>query len=68
MSEPISEGLYKRCPRDFAVALVEENYTSADALVLACMKWMTNDSVREMLDRNEWSPRFLGMCEGDEEE
>ena len=54
---------YEHNPRVYALALVEEGLVSADTLILACLKYMSNDDVREMLDANELSPRFL-----DEEE
>lgn len=45
-------------PRDFALSLVEEGLVSADTLLLACLKYMSCDDVRGMLDANELSPRF----------
>jgi|TARA_R100001510_G_C7579812_1_gene153231 hypothetical protein len=45
-------------PRDFAIELVEEGYPTKKAMLRACLKYMSNDDVRDMLDCNEWSPRF----------
>jgi hypothetical protein len=44
-------------PRDFAVELVE-NGLEANTLIIACLKHMSHDDVRDMLDCNELSPRF----------
>ncbi len=45
-------------PRDYALELVEIGYVLADHLLLACLKYMSCDDVRDMLDCNELSPRF----------
>jgi len=45
-------------PRDFALELVENQLVSADHLLLCCLKYMSRDAVRDMLDCNELSPRF----------
>jgi hypothetical protein len=50
---------YNNNPRDYALALIEEGVTSADALLLACLQWMSHSEVRHMLDMNELSPRFI---------
>ena len=44
-------------PRDYALELVEEGFNASD-LLLAALKYMSTDDVREMLDANEMSPRF----------
>lgn len=46
-------------PRDFAMELVEENRVTAELLLTACLKYMNHQDVRDMLDSNELSPRFL---------
>ena len=56
--------LFKKDPRDYALALVENGLVSADNLLLATLKYMSHDDVRGMLDANELSPRF----DEDEEE
>tara|TARA_R100000700_G_scaffold25815_1_gene32622 strand:- start:147 stop:314 length:168 start_codon:yes stop_codon:yes gene_type:complete len=48
---------FQENPRDFALELVE-NGCSSDTLLLYCLKYMSNDDVRDMLDCNELSPRF----------
>ena len=57
--------LFQRDPRDFALQLVEDQIVSADHLLLCALKYMSHDDVRDMLDCNEYSPRF---DEDDEEE
>src|SRR5210317_713048 len=45
--------------RVYALSLVDEGITDYDTLLIACMKWMSQDDVFEMLDANELSPRFV---------
>jgi hypothetical protein len=49
---------YETDPRDYAIELVEEGRTSAEDLLVACLKYMSHQDVRDMLDANELSPRF----------
>jgi hypothetical protein len=49
---------YETDPRDYAMELIEEGRTSAEDLLVACLKYMSHDDVRDMLDSNELSPRF----------
>ena len=58
--------LFASDPRDFALELVSEGYATADHLLLCCLKYMSTDDVRDMLDTNELSPRFNE--DNDEEE
>ena len=51
------EQTFETSPRDFALELVE-NGMSSDTLLLYCLKYMSHDNVRDMLDCNELSPRF----------
>jgi hypothetical protein len=46
-------------PRNYALALVESGVVSADHLLLCALKYMSHDDVRDMLDCNELSPRFI---------
>ena len=50
--------LFKDDPRDYALELVEDGFDASDIL-LGALKFMSHDDVREMLDANELSPRFL---------
>ena len=55
-------------PRDYAYALVEDGLVSADTMLTACLKYLSHDDCREMLDMNELSPRFDEDSEEEEEE
>jgi hypothetical protein len=50
--------LFRNNPRDYALDLAMEGYVSEYTLLLACLKYMSHDDVRDMLDCNELSPRF----------
>lgn len=45
--------------RDFALELVENGTVSSEQLLIAALKYMSQDEVRDMLDTNELSDRFL---------
>ena len=57
--------LFKNDPRDYALELVEDGFDANDILIGA-LKFMSHDDVREMLDANELSPRFLDEDEEDD--
>jgi len=62
MSE--DEKQYRSNPRAYALYLVEDvRLVSRATLLLACLKYMSNDDVRDMLDANELSPRFFALEE-----
>jgi hypothetical protein len=48
---------FQTSPRDFALELVE-NGMDKDEMILCCLKYMSHDNVRDMLDCNELSPIF----------
>ena len=50
--------LFESNPRDYALELVEQGYSAEEILTMA-LKFMSSDDVKEMLDVNELSPRFL---------
>lgn len=50
---------WKENPRKYALDMYEEGLVSADTLLIACLKFMSHDAVRELLDINGLSPRFL---------
>jgi hypothetical protein len=56
----MNEELYNTDPRDYALEMVGERLVSADHMLLCCLKYMSHDDVRGMLDANELSPRFEG--------
>lgn len=45
-------------PRALALDLVEADIQTAEYLLLCCLKYLSHDDVRDMLDTNELSPRF----------
>jgi hypothetical protein len=54
---------YQSNPRDYALQLLEGEAVSADTLLLSALKYMSHDEVREMLDDNELSPRFMEVTD-----
>jgi len=58
--------LFRRDPRDYAIDLVEQGVVSPQALLEACLSYMSWDDVRGMLDANELTPRFDEECEDEE--
>ncbi len=58
---------FEKDPRSFALELVENHLATADLLLLCCLKYMSTDDVKDMLDCNEFSPRFTEDEESDEE-
>jgi hypothetical protein len=48
---------FEQEPRDYALAMVEEGYDALQMLMCA-LRYMSHDDVRDMLDKNELSPRF----------
>ena len=50
---------YETNPRDYALELIEEGRVDPITIVIACLKYMSTDDARDMLDCNELSPRFL---------
>ena len=57
------EDQFNNDPREYALEMVEGGLVSADHLLLCCLKYMSTDAVRDMLDANELSPRFEGADE-----
>ena len=52
------EQLFDNNPRDYALELLE-NGISAEDLLLCALKYMSHEQVKDMLDCNELSPRFV---------
>ncbi len=50
---------YDDNPRNYALSLTESGIVSNYVLLLNCLLYMSHDDVRDMLDANELSPRFL---------
>ena len=51
--------LFESNPRDYALMLIDEGWLSREYMLLACLKAMSHDDVRSMLDTHEVSPRFI---------
>ena len=49
--------------RDFAIELTEDMGYSAEQMLVACLKYMSQDDVKDMLEVNEYPM----SCEEDEE-
>jgi len=60
--------LFRNDPRDYALTMVKEGILSADAVLLAALKYMSVDDVSDMLDYNEMSPRFDPDYDEDEDD
>lgn len=46
-------------PIDYTLELINDGRTTEKYLLIACLKWMSHDQIRDMLDENELSPRFF---------
>lgn len=55
--------LFESDPREYAFKKVED-CGDGEVMLTACLKYMSHDDIRRMLDLNELSPRFN---EGDSE-
>ena len=44
--------------RDYAIELVEDNGFDAQAMLVAALKYMSQDDVKDMLEANEYPNRF----------
>lgn len=44
--------------RDYAIELVEDNGFDAKEMLIACLKYMSMDDVKDMLHANEYPDRF----------
>ena len=44
--------------RDMALELVEDGMVDPNMMLIACLKYMSQDEVRDMLDVNELLERF----------
>jgi hypothetical protein len=50
--------LFQSDPRSYAIDLCADGMVDKDTMILALLKYMSTDDVREALDANELSPRF----------
>lgn len=49
---------YEHNPRAYASNLVEDGLITADDMLAMCLRFMSHDDIREMLDNEQVSPRF----------
>lgn len=52
--------------RDYAIELVEDNGFDAQAMLVAALKFMSQDDVKEMLHANEYPDRFTFLESDDD--
>jgi hypothetical protein len=55
-------------PRDYALQLTEDGLVEADHLLLCCLKYMSHDDVRGMLEANELAPHCCDNCNEETED
>jgi hypothetical protein len=48
--------LFKSNPVEYACELIDEGRTDYNELLMACLKWMSHDQIRDMLHDNELDP------------
>ena len=53
--------------RDFAIELVEDMDYDPKQMLIACLKYMSNDDVQDMLRVNEYPDRFEDWMEADDD-
>lgn len=59
---------FQRDPRGYALALVEDGLVDPMTMITACLKYLSHDDCREMLDMNELSPRFDPDADDEDED
>jgi hypothetical protein len=50
--------LFQKDPREYAQSMVDDGLIDAQSLLDICLRYLSHDDVRDMLDREELSPRF----------
>ena len=53
--------------RDYAIELVEDNGFDANQMLVAALKYMSNNDVKDMLRCNEYPDRFEDWMESDDD-
>ena len=59
---------FENRPAHYALELVDDCTTTAEAMLAQCLTYMTDDEIRQMLDANELSPRLLDDDDDDANE
>ena len=57
---------FENRPAHYALELVDDCTTTAEAMLAQCLTYMTDDEIRQMLDANELSPRLLDDDDDDD--
>ena len=58
--------LFRNDPRSYALDMVTDGLVTAESMLLAALKYMSDFEVCEMLDMNELSPRFADYEDAEE--
>jgi len=53
--------LFQTDPREYALEVYDIGWISAQDLIPSCLKAMSHQDVRDMLEANELAPRFLNV-------
>ena len=61
----LDKNTFQKDPRDYAVELVTECQVSEEEMIEILLSYMSHEDIREALDKNEVSPRFIN---GEDEE
>ncbi len=56
---------FENRPAHYALELVDDCTTTAEAMLAQCLTYMSDDEIRQMLDANELSPSHL---DGDDDD
>ena len=59
---------FENRPAHYALELVDDCTTTAEAMLAQCLTYMSDDEIRQMLDENELSPRLLDADDDDANE
>lgn len=60
----VMQELFTSDPIEYALTMIDEGRTDKSELLTACLKWMSHDQIRDMLESNELDPR---ACEAFDE-
>jgi len=59
---------FENRPAHYALELVDDCTTTAEAMLAQCLTYMSDDEIRQMLDANELSPSHLDDDDDDANE
>ena len=58
---------FENRPAHYALELVDDCTTTAEAMLAQCLTYMSDDEIRQMLDANELSPSHLDDDDDDDD-